>query len=554
MIARDYRFRVIAVFAFFCTLFVIIAVRLFLVQVKQKHFFKHLGQQQYGVQIKIQPSRGDIFDASGKDPLAFNRRALSAFLVPSTLPKEGKTLKMLKRYYPEVFKRYIKNPTKHFLWLARRMNDAEIAFLEKQADPSIHYLDEFTRYYPYQGAAQVVGLTDSDNHGIAGIELSFTQHLTGQPQEMRLERDARSGAMYFARVVKDIGRPGNNLALTIDKHAQEIVFYELQKKITALKAVSGTAVVLNPDTGAILAMANYPVFDPNKKGNIAFDAMKNRAVSECYEFGSVLKAFCALAALEEKVVALDEPIDCEGRFAVVDGVKVENPTISLLRRLEEHHNILPFNEVVRYSSNVGIAKVAKRLGTKYYDHLLRLGFGQKTGIQFPGERSGFVSPPHLWSRPSLIVMSFGYEIMGTIMQLARAACIIANGGCDIKPTLLQKDTDRKGRRLYGTESINGIKTIMQQVAERYPIRGMRVMGKTGTARCIVDGKYSTKIHQYSFIGIIEKGDYRRVIVTFVKQPEKSSLWASDVAVPIFHTIAQRLVVHDALHGAANLID
>jgi cell division protein FtsI (penicillin-binding protein 3) len=546
MIARDYRFRVIWVFVFFCTLFVVIAVRLFVVQIKHKQFFKLLAQQQYAVQIKIMPPRGDIFDASGVTPLAFNRRVVSAFLVPSSLGPQSSTLKMLKRHYPDVLKRYNKNPSKHFLWLSRRMDDAEIAFLAKQEDPAIHYLDEFTRYYPYQGASQLVGLTDSDNNGIAGIELNFTKHLTGDPLEMRLERDARSGALYFARVVTDIGRPGKNLSLTIDKHLQEIVFYELQKKITSLKAVSGAAVVLNPDTGEVLAMANYPVFDPNKKGNIAFEAMKNRSVSECYEFGSVLKAFCALAALEEKVVAFDEPIDCEGRFATIDGVKIENPTISLLNRLKEHNNILPFNEVVRYSSNVGIAKIAKRLGPAYYDHLLRLGFGQKTGIQFPGERSGFVNPPHAWSRPSLIVMSFGYEIMGTIMQLARAACIIANGGYAVQPTVVRGEHVGKGKKLYGGQSINEMKRIMEQVAERYPIPGMRVMGKTGTARCIVDGKYSTKVHQYSFIGIVEKGDYRRVIVTFVKEPEKSSLWSTDVAVPIFYTIAQRMVVHEML--------
>ena len=553
MTVRDYKVRIAIVFIFFATLFVVIAVRLFLLQIKQKNFFKLLAEQQYELQVKMTPPRGVIVDASKKYPMAFNRHVTSAFIVPSALSESSKTLKMLKKRYPEVYARYRKNPDKHFLWLSRRMSDKELQFLQKLNDPQIHLVDEFARYYPYQGGAQLLGLTDIDNTGIAGLELSFTKQLGGVSKAVKLERDARSGAFYFDRLVTHMGRPGKKLALTVDRYLQEMVAYELQKKVVELKAKSGAAVVLDPETGAVLAMANYPAFDPNQKGVTAFEAMKNRSVSECYEFGSVLKAFCAMAALEERVVSFDEPIDCEGRFGYIDGVKIENPTISLLRRLEEHNNILPFNEVVRYSSNVGIAKIAKRLGPKYYEHLRRLGFGTKTGVQFPGERSGFVNPPERWSKPSLIVMSFGYEIMATLMQLARAFCIVANGGYDVHPTMVSAEGAAKGQKLYRDDTIEHMKCIMEKVAERHQIPGVRVMGKTGTARCIVNGKYSNQLHHYSFGGIVEKDGYRRVILTFVKEPEKASLWASDVALPLFKTAAQRMLVHDKLHHHPALV-
>jgi cell division protein FtsI (penicillin-binding protein 3) len=550
MLVRDYKWRVLMVFCFFCALFVVVSFRLFLLQIKQNDFFRILAAQQYELQIKVVPARGVIFDASSIHPLAFNRRVLSAFIVPSGLQKNAPTVLFLKRHYPSVYKRYLKNPEKHFLWLARRMSDREVEIIKSTPNLAIHFLDEFSRYYPYQGAAQLLGLTDIDNVGIAGLELNFNKQLSGEPMVLRLEKDARSGAFYFDRSVTDVGKQGKSLSLTVDRYIQEITFYELQKKIIELKAKSGTAVVLNPDTGAILALASYPVFDPNKKGEAAFEAMKNRAVNECFEPGSVMKAFCALAAFEEQLVSYDEEIDCEGRFALVDGVKVENPTISLLNRLAEKKNILPFHEVVRYSSNVGIAKVAKRLNHKLYDHYCHLGFGKKTGIQLPGERSGFVNHPKQWSRPSLIVMSFGYELMVTVMQLAKAFCIVANGGYDVTLSILQRGNTGKEKRLYSKGAIDQLKNIMEGVAEKHKIPGMRTMGKTGTARCIVDGKYSTQLHQYSFAGIIEKNDYRRVIVTFIKEPEKASLWASETALPLFKSIASRVVACDRLHGRA----
>lgn len=547
MLGRDYKLRMLLVFCFFCSLFAVLVVRLFLLQIKQNDFFKNLAAQQYELQIKIVPARGVIFDASLQYPLVFNRRSLSAFIVPSALEQHSSTVKFIKKQFPDVYKRFCKQPDKHFLWLARRMTDEQAADLQKRTDLAVHFIDEFARYYPYQGVSQLVGLTDIDNIGIAGLELSFNKHLGGEAKTLCLQKDARSGAFYFDRAVTNAGKHGKKLGLTIDRYLQEIVFYELQKKITELKAKSGTAVVLDPDTGAVIALASYPVFDPNKKGVTAFEAMKNRAVSECYELGSVMKAFCALAAFEERVVKFDEPIDCEGRFGYVDGVKIENPTYTLLNRLKEFNNILPFNEVVRYSSNVGIAKVAKRLDKKLYQHYRRLGFGEKTGIQFPGERSGFVNPPAQWSKPSLVVMSFGYEMMATIMQLARAFCIVANGGYDVRPTVLLDEAHSKGKKLYRDDAITDLKNIMEKVAEKYQLPGVRIMGKTGTARCIVDGKYSTQLHQYSFGGIIEHGNYRRVIVTFIKEPEKASLWASEVALPLFKTIATRMITHDRLH-------
>ncbi len=549
MLARDYKVRVFIVYLCFISLFVIIGIRLFLIQIRQKDFFQILAKQQYELELTLNPRRALIYDATGKIPLAFNREVSSAFLVPQQLTEPQKTLRFVRNNYPDVYERIKQNPDKQFLWLDRKLTPKKYAQLVQLGLQDIHFIGEFQRFYPYESAAQLIGFTDIDNGGTAGLELEFSKYLGGLPARIRMEKDARSGMLYFEKMVRRQGQKGKSLSLTIDSSLQTMAFEELKFAVEGFGAKAGSAVVIDPDNGAVIAMVNFPTFDPNNKSVPAFELMKNNVVCECYELGSVMKAFCAMAAFEEGVVGFDEPIDCEGRFGFVNGVKVENPTIALLNALAEHNNILPFNDVIRYSSNVGIAKVATRLGPKLYTHLRRMGFGSKTNIQFPGERSGFVNPPERWSKPSLIVMSFGYELMATLMQLTKAFCIIANGGYDVQPSLI-KVADAPGavhKKIYKDSTVALMKRILSRVCERYPMSGFQLMGKTGTARCVKDGRYSNKAHNYTFGGIVEKGDYRRVIVTFIKEPAKAGLWASEVALPLFRKIAERMVVHDRVH-------
>lgn len=552
MLVRDYTVRVCLIFFCFVILFLIIAIRLFLVQVKQKDFFKLLAQHQYELTITLNPPRGLIYDRTGKSLLAFNQQRPSAFIIPEQLVNSPRAMHFLKKYYPNVHQRILQYPDKKFLWLDRKLTKKKYDFLVRQEIKDIHFIDESQRYYPFLSAAQLVGITDIDNVGTAGIELAFTQQLGGSATQVKIERDARSGMLYFEKEVQKQGTQGKLLTTTIDSILQERAFSELKKTVDKLNAQAGSVIIINPSNGHILAMTNYPTFDPNQKSIQAVERMKNNVVNECYELGSVIKIFCALAALEEKVVDFDELIDCEGRFGYVDGVKIENPTLILLRILQERNNILPFHDVVRYSSNVGIAKIAKRLGPRFYTHLRRLGFGSFTNLQYPGERNGFVNPPERWSKPSLIVMSFGYELMVTLMQLAQAFCTIANDGYAVQPTLLISNEKVRPKRFYSTTTTQQIKSIMEKVCERYQIGSIRVMGKTGTARCVKDGKYSNKHHLFTFGGILEKGNYRRVIVTFIKEPEKASLWASETAFPLFLRIAEGLVIHDVTHHALNL--
>jgi cell division protein FtsI (penicillin-binding protein 3) len=546
MVKKDYKPRVFVVLLVFLGFYLIILTRLYLIQVHRKDFFKDLAEQQYGVELTISPHRAKIYDTYGV-PLVINRDAVSAFILPKQFNDKKKTEKFLKVHFEKIYQKIQKNKNKKFAWLERKITPQRLEELKKIGTDDIYYINEPQRFYPYQSLSTILGFTDIDNIGLGGIELAFNKSLAGSSTVIDIKKDARSAHFYFDKEVVKQGTKGSAVHLTIDSKLQFLAYEELKQNIANFGAEGGSVLVLNPDNGNILAMANYPDFDSNQREIKDLDVTKNKIITECFEFGSVLKAFAALAALEEKVVTIDELIDCEGKIAYFGKFKVENWT---------NTGMVPFSDVIRMSSNIGIAKVAQRLDNKLYDHLRRVGFGKRTGIEFPGERDGFVNPPANWSKSSCIVMSFGYEVSATLLQLAKAFCIIANGGYDVTTRLIKNENEpslNSRKKLYSDETIKQMKDILEGVGKSYNkgLESFRVMGKTGTARKIVDGKYSIRDHIYSFVGIVEKDDYRRVIVTFINNPNKGGLWASQVSAPFCNRVAERMVVNDLLRKTRN---
>jgi cell division protein FtsI (penicillin-binding protein 3) len=536
---RDYKIRLEIVLILFGLLYAIVLMRLFLLQIYQKDFFRVLACQQYNFSVKVNLPRGEIFDRGGNELLAFNRVVPSAFILPHQFVEQKKTEKFLKHFYPSVYKKMKSRPDKHFLWLDRVLSNEQVKFLEKNGTCDIQFIDEPRRFYFSQSSAHLIGFTDIDSKGISGIELEFEKWLGGKPMQLMIQKDARSKNFYFSKKIEKEGYYGKPITLTIDKNIQNLAFEELASAVQNYQAESGSVLVLDPESGHVLAMTNYPSFDPNQKNIQKLDVTKNFIVSECFELGSVMKAFLALAALAEGVVTLDEEFDCEGKIAYVDGFKVEN---------WKSLGILSFADVIKFSSNVGTAKVVGRIGQKYYDHLKRVGFGVKTGIEFPGERDGFVNPPKNWSRHSAKVMSFGYEVMASLLQLGRAFCIFSNGGYLVNPTLLLDPKIKKELpkiKLYDDKILYQMREILLGIGNLHPVRGCTVFGKTGTARCAIPGGYSTKEHIYTFVGILEKGNYKKVIVTFINRPQKTHLWASEVAAPLFQRVAERMLIYES---------
>lgn len=537
-----YKIRTTCIFFLFTSLFCIALIHLFSLQIKQHSFFSSLGNKQYHVTVTNHPPRAAIVDRNNV-PLALNKESLAAFILPKTIEKPQELKRFLKKHFPAALERWRKRPESHFLYVKRKLTDEERTLIEESSLEDIKILSEPNRFYPSSSSGSIIGITNIDNTGLFGIELQFDTELKGTPTTNILEKDARSGRFYFSKQTTQEGTAGTPVKLTIDSDLQFLVQEELNTRAQFYGVKEGAAIVLNPDNGDILAMASFPTFEPNDTTSLSLVSTKNTAVTESYEFGSALKAFVALAALEEGLVTADEQIDCENKKTTyVEGRKINN---------WEAQGLLSFEQVIVRSNNIGIAKVAKRLDSTLYDHYIKLGFGSRTGIPFPGEQAGFVNPPEKWSKQSIISLSYGYEITTTLLRLTSAFSIFANGGHLVTPRLVlePEQFQKTPEKVYSDQSINTMRAILEKTTSKQgtakyaAINGYTTMGKTSTANLIVDGKYDETKNFYGFVGIIEKGDYKRVIGCFLKESPRKNLFASTVAAPLFRKIVEKLLIH-----------
>ena len=600
---KTYKAHSALVFIGFCFIYGLIILKLYLIQIHQNSFFTNLGEQQYHINVIKYAPRALIYDRSKRNCLALNRESVAAFILPTTIKEKNKLNPFLETHFPHAYQRLQTNSNNKFMYIKRNLTEKQIELIHQSGIKDIQFITEPNRFYPIESIAQIVGITDIDNKGLFGIELQRNKQLIGTPSNYALERDARSGHFYFKKETYIAGKEGNAITLTIDGDLQFLVHQELKETVERCNAKEGSVIVMNPRNGEILAMANYPSFNPNDTSSMNLEYTKNKAITESYELGSVIKTFCALAALEEGVVQPDELINCKNaKTAYVDGRRINT---------WKAHGTIPFTQVIEQSNNIGIAIVAKRVGEKLYDHYTKLGFGTKTGIAFPGEQKGFVNPPWNWSKQSIISLSYGYEITATLLQLAKAMSIIANDGYDVQPKLIMDtevkrsnpsfDTisaksaqdDRVGafsaefieasgrsdsnnsppvrgeallnnvegpvesirmgehpKRLYSEETINTLKTILENTTlrgttRRAAIHGYRIMTKTGTANLLDDnGQYNPEKKIYTCSGILEKGNYQRVSIVFVKEANRKNSFAATIAVPLFERIAEKILIHD----------
>jgi len=541
---QSFKIRSTVIFLFFSSLYIVIGITLYAIQIKHHDFYTKLGQQQYHVTITQRPPRGAIFDRSGTNFLAMNRDYVSAFVLPTHLEHSQNTYALLQSHFPQAYKRLQKHKDKHFLFIKRRLTQDEQRLIATTKDHDVCLLSEPGRYYPVPSAGPLIGITNIDNKGLFGLELQYDNSLAGNPTICHLEKDARSGYYYFKKETTIMGDSGQPLQVTIDADLQFLTELAVQATIEKFNAQQGAAIIMNPDNGEIVAMVTCPHLDPNDSNSASAELCKNSIITDAYELGSVIKICAAIAALEEGVVTPSELIDCKDTLTTyIDGRKINTV---------KPHGIIPFADVIAFSNNIGIAIVAKRLEGKLYDHYKRLGFGTKTGIEFPGENSGFVNPPEKWSKQSIISLSYGYEISATLLQLACAFCIFATGHA-IKPTLLLQNSAKNATfpQLYSDENLAIVQSILERTtlygtAKRAAIKGYRIMTKTGTANMLIDGQYSPDNNLYTCAGIIEKDTYKRVIVTFIKQAAKKDLYAATVTVPLFEVIAERMLIHDKI--------
>lgn len=478
--------------------------------------------------------------------MALNTDGFSAFITPNNLENIQATKLFLQKNFPQAYQDLQTKKHKPFMYIKRNLSQEERALIERQNLADIQLLKEPRRIYTVPSLGHTIGITDIDNNGLTGIELIYNERLAGKPTTYCLEKDARSNYCYFKKETTVQGTTGTPITLTIDSTLQFFAYDELKEHVTNLEAEEGLTIILDATSGDILAMACYPDFDPNQTAPQNLWLTKNRIITEVHEPGSVMKVFPALAALEEGIVEPDDIIDCENKKETF----INKIRVSTWKACGD----LTYAETIRYSNNIGTSKIALKLGKPLYNHLQKCGFGTLTGINFLGEQAGFITPPNKWSKATPLSLSFGYEISTTPLHIACGFAMIAHNGCPVTPRLFYSPTDtiEKKQPIYSQKTIDQLRAMINLehdgvTARMGRIKGYTIMGKTGSAYLLTNGKYDTNRSVYTFAGIIEKDTYKRVIVTVVREPKNKGsrrVYASTIAVPLFKKIANRMLIHD----------
>jgi cell division protein FtsI (penicillin-binding protein 3) len=562
------KWKVMIVGTFMLLLFTSVCIKALDLQVLDRERAFTIARQQHHGSSTLLPRRGKILDRNMKE-LAVNVEIKSVFANPYAVKNPAELSKILssKLGLPEKGVLQKLTSKSSFVWLARLVDPAVTAELEKMNIDGIGFIEEPKRVYPNGPLmGQLLGFTNIDSTGIEGIEYRYDGLLIGKPGKITLKRDARGRKIINnPGIVEDFGEEktaGHDIILTIDSQIQHIVERELKDGIEKMNGEKGMAILLDPETGEVLAMASYPFLDPNKYGDFPLDYRRNLPVWYTFEPGSTMKTFLASSALQEKVANPSTEFYCEnGRRQV--GAKIIKDV--------HPYGTLTFADVIRVSSNICASKIGELLGKeKYYSYLKKFGFGDKTGIDVPGESSGRLSSPKSWGRIELATISFGQGVSVTALQIASALSAIANGGYLMKPHMVKKIIGPDGNvirdnvsevesRVISYDTAQEMTRILERVVEegtgkKAAIPGYKVAGKTGTAQIPdpVSGGYYHDRYIASFIGFAPSDDPRITLVVVVEAPKKMT-YGGSVSAPIFKQITEKVLFHMGISPRKDLV-
>jgi len=543
--------RILQLFAILAAWAFIIVARLAQVQIVQHDAYVARAQRQQERTLSLEPVRGSILDARGR-VLAESVAAVSVYADPQAILDVAGTARALARIRgidlsaDEIEEKLTSNGA--FVWIARQAPLDTGAAIRNLHLPGIFLLDAHRRTYPKVSlAANVVGYVGLDGQGLAGVEHSFDALMRGRAGRVTLLRDARHGMYIVGGEGPNRPIDGNDVILSIDSVVQFITERALAAAVNKWHAAGGTAVVMDPNDGAVLAMASVPTFDPNHFRDFPPATWRNRTVQDIYEPGSTFKIVTASAGLEERVVTPSQILDCGN-----GGIQIGN--IEIHEHGGNKYGSMSFEEVMLHSSNVGAIRVGLSLGDdRFYRYIRRFGFGERTGIQLPGETSGMLRRTSRWSQVSAPSIAIGQEIGVTPLQVVTAFATIANGGARVAPRIVDRVVDSKGDVVYQWQRSEAVRAISEKTAavlneilkavvargtgENAALEEHIVAGKTGTAQKAVRGGYSPDRFVASFGGYVPADRPRLAILVVIDEP-KGAEYGGTVAAPVFKEIAE----------------
>jgi len=549
------RFRVVSILLFFLVLYVALVSRAFQLQVVSGETLGKLADRQHKASLTLYPERRFIFDRNGQK-LAATIMADSVYVDPSNVEDRTKVSSNLSSILG-VKRQKITGALSNqgsFRWIARQISPVRTERIRTLKLKGVHLVQEPRRFYPHRElACHLLGFAGLDSTGLDGLESKYDEYLKGVPKKVVWGRDARGRKIYLS---DDSGSAVDDrscsLFLTIDSKIQYIVESQLKKAIEDTGAKGGTVIVMDPGTGEVLAMANEPLFNPNEFSIYPADARRNRAVTDCFDPGSVFKPFVAAAALEEGLVTETDIFDCENGSYTVGNRVIHDAQNEKFQELN-----LP--DIIKHSSNIGSVKIAEKLGKeKFYHYITMFGFGSKTGIDLPGESRGILRNSKDWTDVDFATIAFGQGVSVTAIQLVTAMSAIANDGVLMKPHVVRCMVDKKGsvvkeiepvavRRVISPETSHRITSILTDVVEEGTggnarIVNLSVAGKTGTSQKFdFDlGRYSARKVEASFIGFFPAEDPQMVILVMLDEP-KIHRWGGAAAAPVFKEVSEQIL-------------
>ena len=529
--------RLVVVYCLILVVFTLIIWRAINLAVVDKAFLQSQGNARSLRDLSIPAYRGMLLDRHNS-VLAVSTPVMDLWISPLTFNKTLQNLtelaKLLNVRHDMLTKKISMNQKKHFLYLKREITPSLAAKITALKIDGLRLKKEYKRFYPLANVlAPVVGFTDIDETGIEGLELAFNSALGGENGVRRVIKD-RLGHIIDELGVMKKPRQGQNIALALDKRIQYVTYRRLKETVEAFDAKSGSMVVMDVNNGEILAMANYPSYNPNARVSHRDGRYRNRSVTDLFEPGSVIKAFSVASALDSDLFSPETLIDTTPSWMMVDGNTIHD---------DRENGVLSVTQVMKRSSNVGITKMVLSSPAVQLDGLLkRVGFGQLTGSGFPGESGGMLENKTQASPFVLATLGFGYGLSVTTLQLAQAYAVFANGGYLMPARFLLATQKTFSKKVIKSKIAQQVLNILEAVVEengtgqRARVAGYRIAGKTGTSRIAGKNGYDKNRHIASFVGIAPVSQPKLVISVVIREPRKVSYYGGRVAAPLFSKV------------------
>lgn len=511
------------------------------VQVFGNDFFQRQGEVRFARTLELPANRGRVLDRNGLI-LASSVVAQSIWAIPEDVdkasPKLGELAKLLELPLADLKKR-LAVEDKTFVWIKRQVDEPVAKQIAALAIPGLYQRREYKREYPEgEAAAHVVGFTNVEDRGQEGVELAFNQQLSGKNGSRRVIKD-RLGRVV--EDVRDVIAPldGSDLQLSIDSKVQYFAYQKVREAVLAHKARAGSAVVLDAVTGEVLALANFPSFDPNRRRNLTGEQLRNRALTDSFEPGSTMKPFIAALALEKGMVTPTTQIQTAPGRIQIGGASISD---------SHPHGLLTVNQIIQKSSNVGTVKMAMQMQPReMWETYAQAGFGQKPQLPFPGVVSGRLRPYKSWRPIEQATMSYGYGLSASLFQLAHAYTIFARDGELIPVSMLKNPAPApvQGVRVFSEQNARAVRQMLQMAATtggtapQAQTMGYSVAGKTGTARKQEGKGYADKKYRAFFVGLAPVESPRIVVAVMIDEPTNGAYYGGVVAGPVFSQTVQQ---------------